>query len=132
MRESYPIIITVVFTALSVVFKLLSRRDKDSAPLRNDFYVAQSLFMGSVSALAVYLVKSILGRNSDAGLSCALLLFVYILVTGILACLDRWYAWEEKSAGVFHRRWALGILLPNLLGAGGYFAVFFLAKSLHF
>ena len=65
MREWYPIIITSVFTALSVFLKWLSRRDGDTAPLHNDFYVAQSLFMGSVSALAVYLIKSILAGNSD-------------------------------------------------------------------
>lgn len=130
MREWYPIIITSVFTALAVTFKLLSRRDGDISPFRNDFYIAQALFMGSVSALAVYLVKSIISGNSEAALACSLLLFLYILVSAALACLDRWFAWES-SGGIFRRKWPLGIWVPNLLGAFGYFAVFFFAKSRH-
>ncbi len=130
MREWYPIIITSVFTALSVFLKWLSRRDGDTAPLHNDFYVAQSLFMGSVSALAVYLIKSILAGNSDSGLSCSLLLLLYILILVALAFLDRYFAWDTTGAAP-RRKWPLGVVVPNLLGIAGYFAVFFFAKSRH-
>jgi hypothetical protein len=128
MRDWYPVLITFLFTALSMVFKLLSRRDKDPAPFRNDLYIAQSLSMGSVSALAVYLIKAILNNNSSAALICTLLLIGYILMTGILACLDRWAAWEDVG-GKFQRKVALGIVIPDLLGVFGYFVVFFFAKT---
>src|SRR5229473_2353320 len=130
MREWYPIIITSVFTALSVFLKWLSRRDGDTSPFRNDFYVAQSLFMGSLSALAVYLIKSILAGNSDAGLSCSLLLLLYILVLVALAFLDRYFAWDTAPATP-QRKWPLGVFVPNLLGVAGYFTVFFFDKSRH-
>jgi hypothetical protein len=128
MRDWYPVLITFLFTALSVVFKLLSRRDKDPAPLRNDLYIAQSLAMGSVSALAVYLIKAILNNNPTAGLSCTLLLIGYIVMIGILVCLERWAAWEDVD-GKFRRKVALGIVIPDLLGVFGYFIVFFSAKT---
>jgi len=130
MREWYPIIITSVFTTLSVFLKWLSRRDGDKAPFRNDFYVAQSLFLGSLSALAVYLVKSILAGNSEAGLSCSLLLLVYILILMALAFLDRYFAWDTNPE-IPQRKWPLGVFVPNLLGVAGYFTIFFFAKSRH-
>ena len=128
MRDWYPVLITFLFTALSMVFKLLSRSDKDPAPLRNDLYIAQSLSMGSVSALAVYLIKAILNNNSGAGLTCTLLLLGYILLTGLLVCLDRWAAWQDVG-GKFQRKVVLGIVIPDLLGVFGYFVVFFFSKT---
>jgi hypothetical protein len=97
---------------------------------RNDFYIAQPLFMGSVSALAVYLIKSILSGNSDAGLSCSLLLMLYILILVALAFLDRYFAWDTTLATP-QRKWPLGIYVPNLLGVAGYFTGFLFAKSKH-
>ena len=127
MREWYPVIVTFAFTTLSVVFRLLSRRDGDLSPKRNDLYIAQSLSMGSVSALAVYLFKSVLS-NHPASLYCAGLLFGFIVMTGILACVDRWMAWEDHG-GVFRRKVAAGIIIPDLMGIAGYFVVFFFAKT---
>lgn len=127
MRQWYPILITFLFTALALVFKLLSRRDRDPSPFRNDLYIAQSLSMGSVSALAVYLIKSILNNNPSAGLVCAFLLIGYILMTGLLACVDRWIAWEEVD-GRSRRKLTIGIIVPDLVGVSGYLVVFFFAK----
>ena len=127
LRQFYPLLATLTFTVLSVIFRLLSRRDGDTSFLGNDFYVAQSLTMGSVSALAVYLFKSIL-QNNPASLYCLALLGGYRVLTGVLACFDRWTAWKAAAGGTFRRKVAVGILIPDVVGVAAYVIVFFFAR----
>ena len=128
MREWYPLFITFVFTTFAVLMKALSRRDGDKSPKRNDAYVAQSLVLGSLSALSVYLVKANLAGKADQVNDCFGLLLVYILILVALALLDRYVAWEPVGAS-YQRRLALGILVPNIAGVAAYFMVFLFAKS---
>ncbi len=106
--------------------KWLSRRDGDTAPLRNDLYVAQSFLAGSLSTLALYLFRGIVNRHPSA-VDCFGMLMFYVVVFVGLAVIDRYYGWTKTNSN-HQRHWAYGILLPNVVGALCYIGVFVFAK----
>ena len=58
LQEYYTIIIPILFAIISVLVKLLSRRDSDSSPKRNDTCIGQSMMLGALSASLIFVVNA--------------------------------------------------------------------------
>jgi hypothetical protein len=58
MNENYTIVVPFIFAVISVVVKVLSRRDDDTSPKRNDLYVGQSLMLGAMSASLAFTITA--------------------------------------------------------------------------
>lgn len=58
LQENYTIIIPLVFAIISTFVKLLSRRDGDPSPKRNDTCIGQSMMLGALSASLVFAISA--------------------------------------------------------------------------
>jgi len=126
----YPVIFPIAFAVISVIVKLLSRRNDDDSPHRNDCYIGQSLVLGSLSASLVYLIRAILANKDWLALETIVLSGGLLLLMLVLAYLDRYFAWEEAPPPLsgYQRELVWGIMVPNVTGMMAFFTVFIFSK----
>lgn len=143
MEKWHPLVISVVFSLIAIVAKLLSRRDGDASPKRNDCYVGQAQVLGAMSAATVYLVKAVflvktahLETHVKTAVNLVIISVVLLLLVLTMAVVDRYFAWTtDQVAGpggvettVYRRTVPVGILVPNSLGFLCFTLVFLFAK----
>jgi len=129
IQDLHPLIVPLVFAVMSVGIALLSRRGNDPSPIRNELYVGRGLFLGSLSASFVYLIRALIAGKSDDGLACTWVILVLFSLIVLMACVDRYYAWEEYKKGRFQRKLLAGVWAPNVLSMVVFAAVFMFGRS---
>jgi hypothetical protein len=58
LQDYYTVIIPIVFALISTFVKLLSRRDGDTSPKRNDTCIGQAMMLGALSASLVFAINA--------------------------------------------------------------------------
>jgi hypothetical protein len=128
----HPPITTVLCTGLGVFGKLLSRRNSDTSPERNDVYMGQPLMLASVSATSLFVVKCLSLAKFQEGVSLLLIALLYIVFFVVLVYIDKKLAWRSvrlNEVDVFERKFWWGILIPNAVGMGCLYTVFVYAHA---
>jgi len=114
-----PAILPAIISVISVLLKILARRNNDTVAIRNDCYIAPSLFLGSLTAAATFQIKVWTDITNGVvnpklalqlGSRVQVLIFweflLIVLLLGI-AVHDKFRGWEQREDGFYRSKSAL-------------------------
>jgi len=126
----HPPLTTVLCTGIGIFGKLLSRRNNDTSPERNDVYIGQPLMLASISATSLFVVKCLSLAKFEEGVILLLFALLYVFLFVVLAYIDKRLAWRSvrlNEVDVYERKFWWGILIPNAAGMSCLYIVFLYA-----